>query len=151
MTKKKNYSWQILFYIFTNQSTTVCLTHWARVTHICVSKLTIIGSDNGLSPGQCQAIIWTNAAMLLIRTWGTNFSEIVTEIHVFSFKKMCLKMLSGKWWPFCLSLNVLHPKKYTHGSRFVVVGTSQSTHILQARSGLHKLALGQSTICRGHF
>ena len=26
------------------------LTHWGRVTHICVSKLAIIGSDNGLSP-----------------------------------------------------------------------------------------------------
>ena len=26
------------------------LTHWGRVTHLCVSKLTIIGSDNGLSP-----------------------------------------------------------------------------------------------------
>ena len=24
------------------------LTHWGRVTHICISKLTIIGSDNGL-------------------------------------------------------------------------------------------------------
>ena len=29
------------------------LTHWDRVTHICVSVLTIIGSDNGLSHGQC--------------------------------------------------------------------------------------------------
>ena len=28
------------------------LTHWGRVMHICVSKLTIIGSDKGLSPGQ---------------------------------------------------------------------------------------------------
>ena len=37
------------------------LTHWGRVAHICVSKLTIIGSDNGLSPGRRQAIIWTNA------------------------------------------------------------------------------------------
>ena len=27
--------------------------HWGRVTHICVNKLTIIGSDNGLSPGCC--------------------------------------------------------------------------------------------------
>ena len=36
------------------------LTHWGRVTHICVSKLTIIGSDNGLSPDRRQAIIWTN-------------------------------------------------------------------------------------------
>ena len=33
------------------------LTHWGRVTHICVSELTIIGSDNGLSPGRSQAII----------------------------------------------------------------------------------------------
>ena len=28
----------------------VLLTHWGRVTHICGSKRTIIGSDNGLSP-----------------------------------------------------------------------------------------------------
>ena len=28
----------------------VALTHWGRVTHICVGNLTIIGSDNGLSP-----------------------------------------------------------------------------------------------------
>ena len=42
------------------------LTHWGRVTHICVSKLTIIGSDNGLSPDRRQAIIWTNAGILLI-------------------------------------------------------------------------------------
>ena len=34
-----------------------CLTHWGRVTHICVGKLTIIGSDNGLSPERRQAII----------------------------------------------------------------------------------------------
>ena len=33
------------------------LTHCGRVTHICVSKLTIIDSDNGLSPGRRQAII----------------------------------------------------------------------------------------------
>ena len=37
------------------------LTHWGRVTHICVARLIIIGSDNGLSPDQHQAIIWTNA------------------------------------------------------------------------------------------
>ena len=54
----------------------VALTHWGRVTHICVSKLTIIGSDNGLSPGRPQAIIWTNAGILLIQTSETNFSEI---------------------------------------------------------------------------
>ena len=33
------------------------LTHWGRVTHIWVNKLSILGSDNGLSPGRRQAII----------------------------------------------------------------------------------------------
>ena len=89
------------------QKTKTLLTHWGRVTHIWVSKLTVIGSDNGLSPGWRQAIIWTNAGILLIRTLGTNFSEILSEIHTFSFKKMHLKMSSGKWRPFCLGLYVL--------------------------------------------
>ena len=60
---------------------------------ICVSKLTIIGSIIGLSPGQRQAIIWTNAEMLLIGPLGTNFSEILIELYTFSCKKMHLKML----------------------------------------------------------
>ena len=64
------------------------LTLWGRVTHICVSKPTIIGSDNGLLPGRHQYIIWTNDGTLLIRTLGTSFSEIVSEIRIFSFRKM---------------------------------------------------------------
>ena len=48
------------------------LTHWGRVTHICISNLVIIGSDNGLSPGWCQSIIWTNAGILLIELLGSN-------------------------------------------------------------------------------
>ena len=83
------------------------LTHWGRATHICVSKLTIIASDNGLSPGRRQAIIWFNDGILLIWPLGTNFSEILNEILSFSCKKMHLKMSSGKWRPFCLGLNVL--------------------------------------------
>ena len=55
--------------------------------HICVSKLTIIGSDNGLSPGRRQAIIWANAGILLIGPLGTNLSEILIEIYTFSLKK----------------------------------------------------------------
>ena len=70
-------------------------TQWGRVTHICVNKLTIIGSHNGLSPGRRQAIIWTNAAILLIGPLGTNFSEIWIELLTCSFKKMHLKMSSG--------------------------------------------------------
>ena len=85
----------------------VALTHWGRVTHLCVGELTIIGSDNGLSPGRRQAIIWTNAGILLIGPWGTKFSKILIGIHTFSFKKIHLKMSSVKWRPFCLGLNVL--------------------------------------------
>ena len=91
----------------TNTSWPCKLTHWGRVTHICVRKLNSIDSDNGRSPGRRQAIIWTNAGILLIRTIGTNFSGILSEIHTFSFKKMHLKMSSGKWRPSCLGLNVL--------------------------------------------
>ena len=83
------------------------LTHWGRVTHICVGKLTITGSNNGLSPGRRQAIIWTSAGILLIGPLGTNFSEILISIEIFSFKKMHLKTSSAKWRPFCLGLNVL--------------------------------------------
>ena len=72
------------------------LTRWGRLTHICVSKLTIICSDNGLLPGRRQAIIWTNAGILLIWTLGTNFSDILSENQIFSFKKMHLKMSSAK-------------------------------------------------------
>ena len=83
------------------------LIHWGRVTHICVGKFTIIGSHNGLSPERRQAIIWTNDGILLIRPLGTNFSEILIGIQTFSFKKMHLKMSSGKWRPFCPGLNEL--------------------------------------------
>ena len=83
--------------------------HWGRVTHICVGKLTIIGSDNGLSPGRHQAITWTNAGILLIGPLGTNFSKTLIRMQIFPFMKMHLKMLFAKWRPFCLSLNVLTP------------------------------------------
>ena len=76
------------------------------MTHICVSKLTIIGSENGLWPGRRQGIIWTNAGILLIRILETNFSEIVIEIQTFSLEKMRLKMSSAKRQPFCLGFNV---------------------------------------------
>ena len=67
------------------------LTHWGRVTHICVSILTITGSDNGLSPERHQANVCTNAGILLIGTLETNFSEI---LHFNSRKciwKHCLR------------------------------------------------------------
>ena len=68
------------------------LIHWGRVTHIYVRKLIIIGSDNGLSPGRRQAIMWNNDGILLIGPLGTNVSEILIKIHEISLKKIHLKM-----------------------------------------------------------
>ena len=59
------------------------------MTHICVSKITTIGSDNALSPGRRQAVIWTNAGILLIWTLGTNFSEMLIKYNNFHWRK-CL-------------------------------------------------------------
>ena len=60
------------------------LTHWGRVTHIYVGKLTLIGSDNGLAPFRRQAIIWTNAGILFIGPLEIIFSEILIGIQIFS-------------------------------------------------------------------
>ena len=72
------------------RSTLCCLvmtlTHSGRVAHICVGNLTIIGSNNGLSPDRRQAIIWTNAGISLIGPYGANFSEILIEILTFPLK-----------------------------------------------------------------
>ena len=76
------------------------------MTHICVSKLSIIGSDNGFSPGGRQVNIRTNAGILLIGPLGINFNDILIEIHTLSLKKVHLKVSPGKWRPFCLGFYV---------------------------------------------
>ena len=83
------------------------LTHWGWVTNLYIDNLTIIGSDNGLSPGRCQAIIWTNAGLLIIGPLRRNFSEILNKINTVLSMKMRLKMPSTKWQPLCLGLKVL--------------------------------------------
>ena len=75
------------------------LTHW--VMPIYVNKLTVIGSDNVLSPGQWQAIIWTIAGILLTGPLGINFNGILIKMQHFSFLKMHWKMSSGKWRSGC--------------------------------------------------
>ena len=97
------------------------------MTHICVSTLNIIGSDNGLSPSRRQAIIWANGGILLIRNLGTNFSEILSEIYTLSFKKNHLKMSCGKWRPFCLGLNVLKEYDVIWRCVFTVVLSKHET------------------------
>ena len=75
------------------------------MTHICVSKLTVIGSDNGLSPGRRHAIIWTNATILLIRALETKFSEILSENSYAFIQEEALVNVS-KMHVFRLGLNV---------------------------------------------
>ena len=61
-----------------------------------VSKLTIIGSDNGLSLGRHQAIIWTDVGILLIQTLGTNFGEILSEMRLY-IQENSFEMSSAKY------------------------------------------------------
>ena len=87
---------------------TFCSAVYINSPDACKSvKYPPIGSDNGLSPICCQAIIWTSAGLLSARPLDTkNFSEMLFQIQIFSFKEMNSKLLSAKWWPFCLGLNV---------------------------------------------
>ena len=73
------------------------LSHWGRVAHICVSELTTIGSDNGLSPGRRQAIIWTSAGILWIGPLGTNFSENLI-VHFVTASMCYLTFLLAVTW-----------------------------------------------------
>ena len=104
-----NFMWDVITYAWPISlllAPHTILTHWGRVTYICISKLTIIGSDNGLAPTRRQAIIWTNVGILLIQNLRKNFHDILSKIDIFSFKKAHLKM-SAKWQQFCLRLNAL--------------------------------------------
>ena len=114
------------------------LTHWGRVTHLCVGKLIIIGSDNGLSPDRRQAIIWTNSGLLSIGPLRTYFSENLIKIQQFSLKKMHVNMSSAK----CLGFNVLsaiapisqgHAMTWKHLSHCwpFVIGTGNRRTLLQ--------------------
>ena len=81
----------------------VWLTHWCRVTHICVDKLTIIGSDMACRLDSTKPL---SEPVLEYCQLETNFSEISIGIQTFSFKKVHLKM--STWWrPFCIGLKVL--------------------------------------------
>ena len=104
------------------------LIRWARVTHICVSKLTITGSDKGLPSRRQQAMIWTSAGIMLFGPLGTNFSEISIEMYTFLFEKMLLKMSSVKLWPFCLRLNVLMWEVFPYHARCTITARVASKH-----------------------
>ena len=103
--------------LYSDQNSDV-LTHWGRVTHICISKLTISGSDNGLPPDRRQAIIWTIAGILLIGPLRTNFSEISIEILTFkkknAFESVVCETAAILPRPQCVNLNI----NYSHQVSF---------------------------------
>ena len=97
---------------------TTHLTNWGRVTHTCVSKLTIIDSDNGMSPGRRQAIIWTKCWNTVNWTlsnklqWNLNrnshifiqenaFENVVCEIASMLSRSQCVKVLSHGCYFWC--------------------------------------------------
>ena len=81
----------------------VQLTHWGWVTHICVSKLIITGSDNGLSPGRRQAIMWTNAGILLIGPLGKFNQNSNISIHENAIESVVCEMAAILSRPLCVN------------------------------------------------
>ena len=90
MVDKKSHTGFAFRLVYTNLPSVYASVNWVS-----------IGSDNCLSPGRRQAIIWTNDNILSTRLQGTYFKEILFEIQIFSFHKMRFNMLCPKWWPSC--------------------------------------------------
>ena len=84
------------------------LTNWGRVTHICVDNLTVIGSENGLSPGRRQASIWNQCWNIVNWTLGNKlqwkfnqnsnifiqenvFENVVCEMAFILSRPQCVK------------------------------------------------------------
>ena len=75
----------------------------------------------------CQAIIWTNAGILLFGQLGTKFNEISIEIHIFLFKKIHFKMSSAKWgpfWPECVNDKGSCPTKICNAFASIIANDS---------------------------
>ena len=84
----------------------VALTHWGRVTYLCVNKLTIIGSDNGF-------VAWPVPSHYISQRWNIVHWTLSNKLHwkvnrnSLVFIQEHMRMSSGKCWPFCLGPNVL--------------------------------------------
>ena len=64
------------------------------MTQLCARKLTIVGADNGLSPGRHQTIIWTNGGILLICTLGNLKRNSYTYIQENEFDNVVSEMVA---------------------------------------------------------
>ena len=95
-------------------------------TYICISKLNISDSDYGLSPGQHQAIIWTNGGKVIIWPLGTNFSELLIEIDTFYSIKFMWKHPLWNGAHFALAMSIFatfqnDPWKFTNVKALTVI------------------------------
>ena len=77
------------------------------MTHICVIKVTIIGSDNGSSPGRRQAIIWTKCWDTVNRTLGNKLQwNLNRNLYIFiqenAFENVVWKMAAIMSRPQCV-------------------------------------------------
>ena len=81
------------------------LTHWGRVTHICVGNLTIIGSDSGLSApshylNQCWNIVnWTPRNKLQWNVYRNSYIFIQEN----PFENVVWKMVAILSRPQCVN------------------------------------------------
>ena len=109
-----------------NGSPYMPLAHWGRVTHICVNKLAIIGSDNGLSPDRPSHYLnqwWNSVTWTFTNKFQWDFNQdsniVFQEI---AFDNVVCKMasiLSRPEW-------VKSWNNYWHYVGCVVVATAQS-------------------------
>ena len=79
------------------------LTHWGRVMHICICKLTIIGSDNGLVTSHYLNQWWN----IVNRTLGNKLQWNLNRNLYILIQGNALQNVVWKWRPFCLSFNEL--------------------------------------------
>ena len=104
---------------------------WRRV--YASVKCAIIGSDNGLSPSRRQAIIQTNARILLIRPLGINLSELLIEINIFSFQANVFEngvweMASISFRPQCVNIEGWYIMRTHNGTYCMFAAMKLATH-----------------------
>ena len=84
-----------------NLKYSLSLTHWGRVTHICVDNLSIIGSDNG-----SNIVNWT----LRNNLHGNLNQNSCVFIHENAFENVVWKMVAILSRPQCVNVCVLSRK-----------------------------------------
>ena len=125
-----------------------------RPSDAYIRQQPIIDSNYDLSPGRRPTIILTNAEKFIKSPLGANFSEFSIQLHIFSFKKIHLKMSSAKWQPFCLGLNVIKHARWRPKTRLIHRPTSRLIHLIKTRTSAtssHLFISACNTDSRMHY